>query len=527
MVIGRLTCILIVLCSQLLLAQTETTGTVDATKVLIEELRGIPDAVETSAPEAEEKPEVEKEEPYTVESLVSHLGSPADPSKYTYFLEVKADKKLNILRNELVNGSILTSLVPGQIIMVEDDLSGFVDKLEVDRKGLGAFKPVKLSPAEEADPTRLLETTAYLFDEAVTAVTLNPHAMPVKMIPMTTAERPVVTVYTKPVRCQPKRDCTSNQDFAIGWLDKTAAVQLVGTRLIFNDKEATQPRTSLYYNVKYEYTTSIGELKRGSGWVDSSRLRRKIEILPVIAKRKPASIKTPPKDPSPTVFKSNVVAPDKLNRFTKNMTEGKARALASIWDVSVAWDFAVDYNFVNLNQSFLNDSVQVTGPGIQGFGSVPIFLDLVMKGSVKATLPATSSDTSKQPILLKAEQSFQFSTPLMVGSSPLQIGIGGYYFTTLNVTREYGVNSLVGLQFKLLYDTDNMWAHLKYAPVGNDLSFEKANREVTIGIGYKMEGNSYFDNWGVYGENSNTYYKSPAGNTTTVEQTSLGVMIFF
>lgn len=527
MVIGRLTCILIVFCSQILLAQTEVTGTIDATKVLMEELRGIPDAVETAVPKVENKSEEEKDEPYTIESLVSHLGAPADPSKYTYFLEVKADKKLNILRNELVNGSILTSLVPGQILMVEDDLSGFVDKLEVDRKGLGAFKPIRISPTEEADPTRLLETAAYVFDEALTAVTLNPHAMPVKMIPMTTAERPIVTVYTKPVRCLPKKDCVSNQDFAIGWLDKTAAVQLVGTRLIFNDKEASQSRTSLYYNVKYEYTTSIGELKRGTGWVDSSRLRRKIEIMPVIAKRKPASIKTPPKDKSYTVFKSNIAVPDKLNRFTKDMTEGKARALASIWDVSVAWDFAVDYNFVDLKQSFLDKSIEVTGPGIQGFASVPIFLDLVMKGSVKATLPATSSESSKQPILLKAEQSFQFSTPLMVGSSPLQIGIGGYYFTTLNVTRQYGVNSLVGLQLKLLYETDFMWAHLKYAPVGNDLSFEKSNREVTIGVGYKMEGNSYFDNWGIYGENSNTYYKSPAKNTTTVEQTSLGVMIFF
>lgn len=72
-----------------------------------------------------------------------------------------------------------------------------------------------------------------------------------------------------------------------------------------------------------------------------------------------------------------------------------------------------------------------------------------------------------------------------------------------------------------------MWSYLKYAPVGNDLKLNASNRDFTAGFGLKFEDTELLKNWGVYGEYSDIYYKSPTENTTTIQQMNLGILISF
>jgi hypothetical protein len=89
------------------------------------------------------------------------------------------------------------------------------------------------------------------------------------------------------------------------------------------------------------------------------------------------------------------------------------------------------------------------------------------------------------------------------------------------------VNSLLGIQGQILYDSDEMWTYFRYAPVGNDLKFSLSNRDLNFGFGVKMEENNWFKSWGIYGDYSDIHFKSVQENTTDIQQFNLGLMIYF
>ena len=74
---------------------------------------------------------------------INNVNLIEEPPKLTYFLEVRNLKKLFVTKQALHYDPYVATLSPGQIIMIEDNAQGYIDKLRLERKGLGSFKPNK------------------------------------------------------------------------------------------------------------------------------------------------------------------------------------------------------------------------------------------------------------------------------------------------------------------------------------------------------------------------------------------------
>lgn len=462
---------------------------------------------------------------------INNVNLIEEPPKLTYFLEVRNLKKLFVTKQALHYDPYVATLSPGQIIMIEDNAQGYIDKLRLERKGLGSFKPIKVYPENEPNAEKPLSKPFYIYDDYMTAYTVTPFEQPLTLMPVMSLDTNVINVYRKPGHWQPQ-DCLSDKELCTGWLDAYASIYLLETRFVYHEKSPNSSPADLYYYIGFEYKLPNGETKQGTGWAESKFFQRKIEFVhaKLANSRVPSMTDFEPSSADSNsffIFGNNRTNPESLNRFTKGLNAKKARELASIWNINIAWDGSLDLSQVEINQSWLDKKITLMGltPGI--YGSVPIFLDLLLEGQVKVTLPITSNDSSKKPVFFKGEQLLQFSTPVMIGSSPLSFGVGGYYFSMLNTTSAYGVNSLLGVQFKLIYSNEIFWSNIKWAPLGTDLSFKSNNREISASLGFKMKNNSTLENWSIYGEYSDIFYNSPSQNKTLINQLSIGVLVNF
>jgi hypothetical protein len=456
-----------------------------------------------------------------------------DPVNLVYYLEVRYQNRLTVTKSPTFYAEPVHFLKSGQIIKIDDNVEGYIDKLRLEKKGLGSFKRIKVYDPKDIDNDRANSKELYVFDEFSSAYTISPFEQPVTMMPVFSVEWPVVPVFSQPGKFTAK-DCDQREDLCVGWLDSYATIFLVDTKVIFDgSKPNPQDRMDVYYYIGYEYKLPSGEMHRGAGWVHSQYLQRKIDTLStqLVATRNPSSSDfiLPPNSESESlyIFGKNRKQTEKLSAFTKNLSEKRARELASIWSIKLDYQAFTDMTSSKVTHSWLNEPFTIAGPSVGMQVSAPIFLDLVIKGSGKLTLPAVSSDTSKKPILFKTEEWLEVTTPANLNEMPIKLGLGAYYFTMLNTTSDYGVNSLLGLQFRVLYEDDDFWSYIKYAPVGNSLQIRPENRDIGVALGVKMKKNSWFDSWGAYGEYIDMSYTSPTNNTTQMQQSNLGIFFDF
>lgn len=452
--------------------------------------------------------------------------------KLIYYVEVRYQNKLTISKQPVFFSEPIHFLKAGQIIKIEDTVDGYLDKLRLEKKGLGVFKPFTVFDPKDIHNEKSEGRKLYVYDDFTAAYTISPFEQPVTMMPVFTVDWPVIPVYSQPGKWTTK-DCDEREDLCVGWLDHYSTIYLLDTRVVFNEKKAPSERLENYYYIGYEYKLPTGDLKRGSGWVASSFLQRKIETVTtqLVASRNPATedfmLPANAESSSLFIFGKNRKQTEKLNKFTQNMTEKRARELASIWSIKLDFEGQADMTNSKITHSWLDQPINLYGPSAGLHVAAPIFLDLVIKGSAKLTVPGTSSQTDKKPFLFKTEEWLEVTTPWNLEDMPIKAGLGAYYFTMLNTDSSYGVNSLLGIQFRVLYENNSMWTYAKYAPIGESLKLSAGNRDIGVGLGYKMKKNDWFDTWGIFGEYIDLSYTSPAKNTTIMQQSNLGVFFSF
>ena len=89
---------------------------------------------------------------------------------------------------------------------------------------------------------------------------------------------------------------------------------------------------------------------------------------------------------------------------------------------------------------------------------------------------------------------------------------------------DFGFNSLVGFQGKMLFESSRFWTGARYGPTGQDFSFRFENRELGFDIGYRLNPERRYESWTVFGDFSDTNYNSPnIDNSTKFQIISIGV----
>ena len=193
---------------------------------------------------------------------------------------------------------------------------------------------------------------------------------------------------------------------------------------------------------------------------------------------------------------------------------------------NIAIDGLASAGNFTLEQNFLTDKFSQQNVNV-GFGIfAPIFIDLEIQGTLMGMIPlsATEDNTFEKTYLFRAEQWLLYTTPVSLSGTPLKFGVGGYYLTMFSDNRNFGFNSLVGFQVKMLFENDSFWFGTRYGPTGQDLGFRFENRELGADFGIRLDPSRKYESWSIYGDISDTSFTNPnTGNSTKFQILQLGI----
>jgi hypothetical protein len=296
------------------------------------------------------------------------------------------------------------------------------------------------------------------------------------------------------------------------------------------------PDYRLFYKIGYRIRNKDGMLQHRVGWIPSTHARRKISQLPksLLATRGPDSLGAFESDEERMrrlkkyyVFESNLTSEAKNTSRWINSTPGQT---SEVFFQNIAFDGVANYSYFNLKQDFalqaLGEEFTQQGVALGAGIYAPIFIDLEIQGTVTLTVPleANENETYKKSPIFRGEQWLLYTTPLAVNNIPFKFGVGAYYMSMFASQLEFGFNSLVGFQGKVLFENEQFWSGFRYGPTGQDFDFRFENRELGFDFGYRLNPSRRYESWAIFGDFSDTNYKSSnSTNETQFQILSIGV----
>ncbi len=453
------------------------------------------------------------------------------PKKIVYFIELRSfqgNQSITIHEKANPSSKSILRLQPGEMVKVIDTPSTYIHKMHMDRDNQGLWKNIT---TREQD----IESPALYYDWR-NFETITSHDFPIELDVLVPYGHNSVPVFSRPGAWTWK-DCGLNENLCVDNIDLHTIAYLfdstiVDTRLAEN----LAPDYRLFYKIGYQIKDKDGVLQHRVGWIPSTHARRKISQLPksLLATRAPNSLGSYESDEERMarlqkyyVFDSNMLSENKNISRWINSIPGQS---AEVFFQNIAIDGVANYSYFNLKQDFALQSLgeDFTQQGIAlGAGIyAPIFIDLEIQGTATLTVPidANENNTYKKAPIFRGEQWLLYTTPLSISNVPFKFGIGAYYMSMFASQLEFGFNSLVGFQGKVLFENDRFWTGARYGPTGQDFDFRFENREIGFDFGYRLEPEKRYESWSVFGDFSDTNYNSSSiDNSTKFQIISIGV----
>ncbi len=450
------------------------------------------------------------------------------PQNIIYFLELRSfpgNDSVSIHQGSSATSNSLMQLEPGEMIKVVDSPSQYIHKLRMDRDSQGLWKSIYTREQDVKSP--------HIYYDWRNFETITSHEFPIELDLLVPYGQNTIPVFSKPGAWTAK-DCNLNEELCIDFVDLHTKAYLFDASIIdvSLSKNLTQTHR-LFYKIGYKIKDKDGQIQNHVGWIPSKHAKRKISQLPksLIATRSPDSaFGTYESDQERRsrlkkyyVFKSNMDSNNlNMSRWI-NSTPGNS---TEVFFQNIAIDGIAQFNNFTMDQSFLNGQ-RFTQQGVAvGFGIfAPIFIDLEIQGSAEYTIPVNANEdaTFKKSPLFKAEQWLLYTTPISISGVPFKFGAGAYYFSMFASQRDFGFNSLLGFQFKGLFENESFWSGFRYGPTGQDLSFKLENREIGLDVGFRLNPARKYESWSIFADYSDTSFISNQKNKTTFQIFSFGI----
>lgn len=449
------------------------------------------------------------------------------PQKIVYFLELRSFQGNNpapVYPQSNQAAAPLLQLQPGEMIKVVDTPSQYIHKMRMDRDNQGLWKTITTRPEDSK--------SLNLYYDWRNFDTITSHELPIELDVLVPFGKNSIPTFSRPGSWTWK-DCSLAESICIDNIDLHTKAYLFDSTIVNVSQSQTLAQTyKVFYKIGYSLKDKDGKLQHKVGWIPAEHAKRKITQLPksLLATRTPDSFGTFESDEERRlrlqkyyVFNSNMNSDNKnVNRWISS-TPGSS---TEVFNKSTAIDGFAGFSTFHLEQSFLNEEFDQQGANV-GLGMfVPLFVDLEGQAIVTGTIPisANESATFEKAYLLKAEQWLIYTTPISINGSPFKFGVGGYYMSMFASEKQFGFNSLVGFQGKVLYETESTWFSMRYGPTGQDLNFRFENRDIGGEIGFRFDPSRKYESWSIYGDFSDTSFNNPkSGNSTKYQILQLGI----
>ncbi len=453
------------------------------------------------------------------------------PQKVVYFIELRSfegNDSVTIHQQANPSSQPILRLQPGEMVKIIDSPDQYIHKMRMDRDNQGVWK--KLATREED-----IQNPALYYDWRNFS-TITSHDFPIEMDIMVPYGRNSIPVFNRPGAWTWK-DCGLNENLCTENIDIHTRAYLFDATIIdarLSQNQVTDYR--LFYKIGYQIKDKNGVLQHHVGWIPSTHAKRKISQLPksLIATRSPDSLGTYESDAERLqrlqkyyVFDSNMNSENRTMSRWLDKTPGQS---AEVFFQNIAFDGVANYSYFNLKQDFalqsLGEAFVQQGVALGAGIYAPIFIDLEIQGTATLTVPieANENGTYKKAPIFRGEQWLLYTTPLSVSGVPFKFGVGAYYISMFASQLDFGFNSLVGFQGKVLFENDRFWTGARYGPTGQDFDFRFENRELGFDFGYRLNPERRYESWSVFGDFSDTNYNSSSiDNSTKFQIISIGV----
>lgn len=448
------------------------------------------------------------------------------PKQILYFLELRSfvGNTAKPIHQYADPGSpMVYQLAPGEMVKITDSPEQYIHKMRMDRDNQGLWK--KITTREQDIQNTQIYYDWRNFD------TITSHEFPVELDILVPYGKNSVPVFNRPGAFTWK-DCGVTDDLCLDTIDLHTKAYLFDSTII--DTRLSSRETggfNLFYKIGYQITDKDGAVQHKIGWIPSTHAKRKISQLPksLVATRSPDSFSSYESDQERlTRLQKYYVFDANMHSDNRNMSRWLASNPGQTTEVffqNTAIDAVANFNTFHLEQSFLDQEFDQKGVAV-GLGIyAPIFIDLEIQGTALLTVPisATENETFEKAYLFKGEQWLLYTTPLSINGSPFKFGVGGYYSTMFASQRNFGFNSLVGFQGKMLVESASFWTGVRYGPTGQDFRFRFENREIGAEIGIRLDPSRRYESWSIFGDYSDTSYTSQSLNSTKFQIIQLGI----
>ncbi|MCJ8276004.1 MAG: hypothetical protein MJK18_04115, partial [Bdellovibrionales bacterium] len=449
------------------------------------------------------------------------------PKQIVYFLEARSyqgSAPIAVYPGSSQASAPLLQVQPGELIKVVDTPAQYIHKMRMDRDNQGLWKNIKV---RDEDPKGLNVYYDWRNFETITS-----HDFPVELDILVPYGKNSIPVFSKPGSWTWK-DCGLSESLCLDNIDLHTKAYLFDATIVNPSQSASLGQDyRLFYKVGYQLKDKNGITQHRVGWIPSTQAKRKISQLTksLLATRTPGSFGSFESDEERMrrlqkyyVFKANMTSDNKsINRWLAS-APGKT---TEVFFQNIAIDGLASAGNFTLEQNFLTDKFSQQNVNV-GFGIfAPIFIDLEIQGTLMGMIPlsATEDNTFEKTYLFRAEQWLLYTTPVSLSGTPLKFGVGGYYLTMFSDNRNFGFNSLVGFQVKMLFENDSFWFGTRYGPTGQDLGFRFENRELGADFGIRLDPSRKYESWSIYGDISDTSFTNPnTGNSTKFQILQLGI----
>ena len=354
--------------------------------------------------------------------------------------------------------------------------------------------------------------------------TLSLNDLPLEMLmrpPRSPLNQPF---YREPGFWNPE-DCIRDHTVCTAYLNEISRFYFVQNRFVRVDRNAAGSEWwSLFYKLGV-YTPEDGlKRQRSSGWIESNLIHRRVDlgpaciVVPNLAEKREMEEKEAASQSELFVLNGNSKDATRRQRLIASLgvPEEKLKNIASIADLTLAYQVDVGFNYLNLKQPFAGPEYSLEAARLGVAVSTNLFVDLqlVLQGSLTAQVASTNVEYGTSN-LLDLQEWLIYTTPWVVNNQNVKFGVGGYYLSWFSNREVGGFNGFVGPQGELIFGGKALSVAFRLAPVAQDLSLAPNNRILGIKFTHALPWKIGNEPIQIGLEYSNMFYKNKATDAQT------------